>query len=121
MPELFQSATPHTAFLGHPSIASGLDIQLAVLSEQFDIDKVSNLLLWFFEEILFQLGQLPPGSAHQVMDGSFGRSHGLKDRICWNAAIHHPGPVGFAILILNFFLIKSSRVVLSLVLPGITS
>ena len=101
-PQPFELAPAHGAFLVDAPLALRQHVKLVVLRQQLDVDAVAHRLPGQADERLLQFGQPAFRGADQIADRRIGGAHLGQHFFGWNAAVHHPNALGFAVLGFDF-------------------
>src|SRR3954451_5105323 len=118
--QLLQPPPPHRLLLVPSSAAASQDIKFTILFNQLELNRIANLCPGPRQEFLLQLAEPRAGCADQVVGWRLRSPHLGQHGFRRDATVHYPSAPGFAIWS-SIRLRKSPSVVLSEVLPGITS
>ena len=118
--QLLEPPPAHRLFLVTTCAAAGQDVKLVILFDEFHLNRVTNLRPRPGQEVLLQLAEPSARCAHQIVYGRLRRPHLGQHRLRRDAAVHHQVPRARPYRV-SIRLIKSRGVVLSAVLPAITS
>src|SRR6516165_914253 len=97
-----QLALPHGALFANAIAALGQDVELLVLRQELYVHTFSCRLPGQSKQCFFQFREAPLGRADEIGDWRIGLAHLGQHFLGWDAAIHHPDALRFAVLCLDF-------------------
>src|ERR1700692_4099951 len=85
-------------FLVTACATASQDVELSVLFAEFPLNSVADLCPRLGQKLLLEPPEPSARRAHQIVYRRLGRPHLGQHLFRWDAAIHHPGTPGLAIL-----------------------